>query len=188
MGEDLPPEGFAAVAQAEEREAPWLGWCRWWAAGREDEPPFADWPEVHGTWGAVRQGALLLSSTADAAVLAAFGRQTDRWAGCEGPLAHLRRLLWLEALHRFVKESAAAEAASVLAAESIDSPWAAAVIWPVEAGERDMDLLGPRARFYAYRARRLAERLENVGLRRAATRWRRAAAVWAALAARGVRG
>jgi hypothetical protein len=176
LGEPLPEAGMNALADP--GEAAWLPWCQGYHADPAGPIPRPDWANPSPTWRTVQQGCLLLSESADAARLAEYSRAD--LSDVNSPLAYVRRLVRLQLAALLIEQGA----------------WAEALDWAGKAGLEGERLvliagchqealtpgqqtwLSRRARYRAYRARRLAERMHLLSLEAAARYWRTEQAAW----------
>lgn len=180
---ELPPRGGAeALERPEERE--WLAWCRWWFQGRNGPVPALQNGNPTEIWEFIRKGCQLLSEeTPDPLALAAYSRFSE---GEESntPLSYLRRLARLVEAEQWLAGGHWEEAHRVAIQAGPDGErLAQQAIWGAGLESiSDVQDFGKRARYQAYRARRLAERLELLVFSPASLYWRREQEAWRQLA------
>ena len=179
LGEPLPRSGVAALETPEEKA--WLEWCRWWFQGRPSPAPSVDWDSTAEHWRVIREGCQLLSlENPGPTLLAAYSRP----GGGEeenSPLSFLRRLARLAGAQCHLQRGHWQEARQ-LAQEAGPDGERFVQQARVEAGEVDPLEAWRQARYRAYLARRLADRLEALFFLPASAYWYREAKAWQRLA------
>lgn len=179
LGEPLPESGLAAVESPAEKA--WLEWCCWWFQGRRPPAPSPDWDAPAENWRVIREGCQLLSQEdPDPILLAAYSRAGP---GEEEnvPLSLLRRLVRLTAAEYHLERGHWEEARQFAEAAGPDGERLAQQA-KVGAGQVDPVEACRRARYRAYRARRLANRLEMLSFLSASSYWYGEARAWKQLA------
>lgn len=184
LGEPLPKASLAALEGPD--EIVWLEWCRWWNQGRTGPNPTAGWSPRARTWSLVREGCALLSERSDVVRLALYSRPSAEVGLQNTPLSYIGRLARLMDVEQLLARGDYERAQRLAEQAGPDGErlaWQA--WWSGEAKDMsEAERLAPRARYRAYKARRLAERLELLSFFPAAAYWRQEQKAWTELAVR----